>query len=184
MATSATIFYFLQNSSQLSGGNIALAKTFWLTYTILLWFVLPAILISDPRTPNTWKTIYRIFLTNMIVRAIVELLMIYAWFNWRIAYGLTHDILSIALLLILALKNKQSLHNTFYRSTLIVFLLMFIIEIIFVSYMSSNIPDAGSQIYFVPEGKEHSLIISITWVVNFLLTIYLYYFSRTWLNEK
>ena len=183
-AIATSIFYFLQNNAQLLGGNIALAKVIWLAYTILIWFILPAILIAAPQTPNAWKSIYKIFLANMLFRAAFELLMIYVWLNWSTTYGIAHDVFSIALLSWLTLRNRDNLHEIFFSSITAVFLLMFVIEIIFVLYMTSTISEAGSSVYFVPDSSEHSQIIFFTWTVNFFITVYLYYFSRAWTHEK
>jgi hypothetical protein len=184
IAVATIVFYFIQNTSQLSGGNIALAKTIWLAYAILFWFALPTILILDSRTPGVWKLIFQIFLANMLIRAIFELLMLYVWNNWSTDYGVSHDIFSIALLSALAVKNRKYLNNFLFSSTIAVFFLMFVAEIIFVSYMASNITGAGSSVFFVPDSNEHRQIIIVTWVVNILLTIYLYYFSRALIHEK
>ncbi len=183
-AISCITFYFLQNESQLTGGKVALAKAIWLGYTILVWFIIPTILILDARTPVIWKSIYQIFLSNMLLRAIIELLMIYTWLNWDTDYGIAHDVFSIVLLSTLALKNRAYIKDALFNTTLIIFILMFVVEIGFASYMASSIAGAGSSIYFVPDNDEHEKIIFITWIINLLITVYLYFFSRAWLHEK
>lgn len=178
------IFYFLQNTEHLTGGNIAFAKAVWLAYAILFWYVLPTVIIYDSRTPGVWRMIFKIFLANMLFRAVVELLLMYVWHNWSTDYGISHDIFSIVLLLVLAVKNHKSLHEPTFISVIVVLPMMFLVEIYFVEYMTENISEAGGNIFFVPDGSEHSYIIHVTWIVNILLTIYLYYFSRAVIYEK
>lgn len=83
-------FKFLQNKKAFIGGDISTAKSFWLSYTIITWFLAPFIFFSIELHPNL-KFILVLHLISFWIRGIVELFMIYKFFNWSPRYGITHS---------------------------------------------------------------------------------------------
>lgn len=85
-----TIFKKLQNQKELVGGEISTPKSLWLSYTVITWFLAPIIFLMLPIHPNL-MFILVIHLISFWIRGLVELLMIYKWFNWSPRYGITHS---------------------------------------------------------------------------------------------
>ena len=174
----ATCFYFAQNAGRLEGGEIALPKLIWLSYAILFWFCLPALLIVDKRIKPGWRKIYVVFLVNMLIRAVIELLMMYVYRNWSPYYGIAHDVFSIALLGGLLLIYRNELKPDIFFGFALTVVFMFFVEIGFVLYMLANVVERGTTIYFVPDGDGHAGVLRITWLVVLILTAYIFMFKR------
>ena len=183
-AMAAVLFYVVQNRGWLEGGNIALPKLLWLAYAILFWFCLPALIVLDTRTSAVWRRIYAIFLVNMLLRAAVELFMMYVTNSWSPYYGIGHDLFTILLLFTVAAMYRKHLQSGLFLINLFVLVAMFIIEIGFVLYMLYNVSSGEHTVYFVPGEQQHAAVLQISWLVNVLLTIYLYAFSRRWTRGK
>lgn len=180
MGLAALLFYLLQNSGRIQGGDIALPKLLWLAYAILFWFCLPLLIVLDQRTTIIWRRIYAIFLTNMLLRAVLELFMMYVTVSWSPYYGLGHDLFTVVLLLALVGACKKHLQKGLLLSNLYIIIAMFAIEIGFVLYMLLRVSDGEQAIYFVPGDPQHAAVLQVTWVVNLMLTGYLFVFSRRW----
>lgn len=176
----AFVFYVLQNGGSLEGGNIALPKLLWLAYAILFWFFLPALIVLDVRTPPVWRRIYAIFLVNMLLRAVIELFMMYVTSSWNPYYGIGHDLFTILLLSIVVATNGTQLRSGLLLINVFAIVAMFAIEIGFVLYMLLEVSGSGEPVYFVPAEQRHAAVLQTTWLVNILLTVYLYAFSRRW----
>lgn len=182
MAIIAGGFYFVQNSGLLAGGEIALSKLIWLAFAILFWFFIPFLFLIDNRTPVVWQYIFRIFLFNMLLRAIIELYMMYVSNNWNPYYGIVHNVFTITLLIYLVFSSPQNLSSNILFGYAMTLLMMFGVEILFVFYMIFNVTESNTVVYFVPGNDNHFNIIMLTWLVVTLLSIYLLFFSRRWLR--
>ena len=180
----ALLFYVVQNRGWLEGGNIALPKLLWLAYAILFWFCLPALIVLDTRTPAVWRRIYALFLVNMLLRAAVELFMMYVTNSWSPYYGIGHDLFTILLLFTVAGLYRKGLQRGLLLINLIAIVAMFVIEVGFVLYMLLQVSGGEHTVYFVPGDQQHAAVLQITWLVNILLTIYLYAFFRRWTRGK
>lgn len=73
------------------GGEISLQKALWLAYTIGAWFFIPSILWFLPGLSAPLKTVLCLHTAVWWIRGILELFMIYRWFNWSPIYGISHD---------------------------------------------------------------------------------------------
>jgi hypothetical protein len=96
------LFARAQNRSSKLGGAISRPKQLWLAYAIFVWFFLSPILALDPNLPREHRTILGVFSLLMWVRGIAELVMMYWTKSWRPPYGVTHDLLCIAVLIALS----------------------------------------------------------------------------------
>lgn len=179
-AMAALLFYVVQNSGRLEGGNIALPKLLWLAYAILFWFCLPTLIVLDTRTSAVWRRIYAIFLVNMLLRAAIELFMMYVTNSWSPYYGIGHDLFTILLLFTMAAAYRKQLQSGLFLNNLFTIVAMFAVEVGFVLYMLLKVSGGEHTVYFVPGDQQHAAVLQITWLVNILLTIYLYVFSRRW----
>lgn len=180
----AVVFYWLQNSGQLLGGKIALPKLFWLVYAIVLWFLIPGFLVKRKQTPRHWRTVFGWFLINMLLRGVVELYLMYVTVNWSPYYGIAHDLFSIVVLGWLLVFVRHNIHMDCYLGYAAVLITTLMIESVFVMYMINAVSADGHRVYFVPDDASHSVILSFTWVVVLLLSVYLVDFGRRVLSER
>lgn len=183
VALAAFLFFHLQNSGMLPGGLVAPTKIAWLACTILFWYVLPVLLLLDHRMLRTARFACKVLLVNMIVRATIELYLMYATVSWHPWLGIAHDIFSLALMLFV-LRGCWSESTRVYCGFLLVASLMYIPEALFAGYMLRNVTSTGSRTYFVPDDPSHQGIMLATAVCIILLLGYLILFSRSWLNGK
>jgi hypothetical protein len=102
-------FYYRQNVSGQVGGPISVEKILWLNYTLTAWFVVPAFLARHPGLDPALRTIIRCFLASMLVRAAVELPLIYVTFGWSPIYGIAHDVFNIVMIAVLRVAYRDRL---------------------------------------------------------------------------
>ncbi len=177
-------FYFIQNNGLLAGGQIALPKLVWLALAILFWFFMPILFLLDDRVALRWRQVYLIFIINMLLRAIIELFMMYISKNWDPYYGIGHDVFTIVLLGLLLIRTPGNLKDNILFGFTVILLMMFVTEILFVFYMLFQVSGKESVVYFVPGDDSHLGIMIITWIVVTFLAIYLLSFSRRWLRGE
>lgn len=183
----ACLFHYWQNQWMVeTGGAIALSKSFWLFITILYWIVMPIFVIIREDICKPIRQAYTIFLLNMLTRAILELVMMYGTHNWHHMIGVAHDLFSIALLIYFIRKIRNNLEsNTVWLKTLRIMTWMFVVELGFVAYMLQTVTVAGEQIFFVPSGQSHFVILYLTWFINCILISWqLNIFRKGFISKK
>jgi hypothetical protein len=181
---SGVLFHVLQNRLNLIGGAIALAKLLWLGLAILLWLGLPLLLALDGRLSPWLRYAFAFLFVSMAARGIIELWMLYVSKNWSPNYGIAHDLLCMAgLLLCLGLAWQAGEINRHPRMALhgLITTLLFIPEIYFAWYMRRNFhTKGGDAIYFVPDEAKHRRVLRITASVDMMLLLYLPVFLYYW----
>ena len=192
IAIAAVAFHILQNQLALTGGGIAWPKSAWLGCTILFWFVLPALLVSDARLTAAWRAPFIALLALMCLRGVVELWMLYVSHNWSPFYGIGHDLVCLALLWGLALRaaagtvalTQPGLPRTVFVHALATGLL-FIPEMYFAWYMQANFRTQGvDPLYFVPDDAAHARVLALTTAADAAAVLYLPTFLYAWLHGK
>lgn len=181
LSIAAGLFYPYQNSAQAVGGGIALPKLLWLSVVLLCWYVIPYLMFQDWRL-HAARVLHGLFLGNMLLRALIELYMMYGSHNWHPYYGIAHDIFSAVFAVILAQRIRLAWTMArLQRSWFLVVAVMCIVEAGFAYYMLHNVSTHAGVIFFVPAGSGHELILYVTWAVLLALTGYLIALIRNWL---
>lgn len=178
LITVASVFYTIQNQGGLPGGNIALPKLFWLATVIFCWYFIPILLILDQRLIKI-KPYLALFLLNMLLRAIIELVMMYYTNNWHPYYGLGHDVFSILLTLKLASLVRYT--SPTIATYLLAMAALFVIETGFAWYMLQNVHSGHGVVYYVPDGNSHRMVLELTTATVLAMAAYLIFFIRKWL---
>jgi branched-subunit amino acid ABC-type transport system permease component len=113
----AAVFYWRQNAGDAPGGPVSAVKALWLAMTLFWWFVVPYLLLADRRLSRAAHTGLKAFAASMLLRGAVELVMIYALFNWHCYYGIAHDLATGGLLLFFArrITPRDALDRTLRR---------------------------------------------------------------------
>lgn len=177
LALAGSVFYGRQNGAEAIGGGIALPKLLWLAAAILFWYVLPLLFLLDRRLRATHAA-YAIFVGNMLLRAGLELWMMYVTHNWHPYYGIGHDIFSLALCLWLAHRIHPLARLQ--RGFFLVAGAMFLVETFFAGYLLMHLYGTG-PVYFVADDAAHAPVLTLTWVAVCLLAVYLLALVRGWL---
>lgn len=86
----AWVFQYFQNHKKLVGGAISTPKSLWLSYTVISWFLTPILFLFIEVNP-TISLLIKIHLLSFWLRGLVELVMIYKFFNWSPRYGIAHS---------------------------------------------------------------------------------------------
>ncbi len=180
LALAGLVFYDRQNGAGAIGGGIALPKVLWLASAILFWFVLPLLFLLDRRLRITHSA-YGMFLGNMLLRAGIELWMMYVTHNWHPYYGIGHDLFSLALCLWLARRIPHTAPLArLQRGFFLVAAAMFLVETFFAGYLLIHLYSTG-PVYFVADDAGHAPVLRLTWAAVFLLVVYLLGLVRGWL---
>jgi hypothetical protein len=94
----ALVFRRGQNAGRRIGGPISWPKLLWLTYTLAAWFVVPFFFWRSDRLTPARRRAYGAHLLSFSLRGLAELWLIYVTVAWIPPYGITHDLLDMALL--------------------------------------------------------------------------------------
>ena len=183
LSFSALGFYLLQNSGALPGGKIAPVKMARLAFAILFWYVLPALLLLDARLPRLARYACAVLLVNMLSRAVAELFMMYVTNSWHPWMGISHNIFSFVLMLLVAWPVLVA-GDIVYASYLLIAIIMFVPETLFAWYMLTAATPAGVTTFFVPGDPAHQGILILTSLCVASLLVYLFFFARRWLYGR
>ncbi len=93
------LFWRRQNVNKAQGGRISPPKLAWLLYAVFVWFLLCPLVASEAGLHPHLRWVLGGFAAFMWARGGAELYMLYVTRNWRPPYGITHDALSLALVL-------------------------------------------------------------------------------------
>jgi hypothetical protein len=175
VAIQAWCYRLKQNGDNpFTGGPISWPKAFWLSYTILTWFILPLIIIFYPTLSTALRIILIIHLVSWWTRGLLELIMIYKWFNWSPRYGISHDLFHTIVIGFLFYYFRFELISTVFGSIsflAVIYILMLFIstsaEILF-AFMFLKFRteiEARNNIYFASDEAKWNKINKITLVV-------------------
>lgn len=150
------------------GGPISIPKQLWLCYALFAWFVLPASFVLSRDLAAPLRRAYRAHLLFWGARAVIELWMLYVTIGWTPLYGITHDLLAIALLSYWIARTREasapSPWNRLARHWLHAIRLALLPEILFAAWFrQANGGRIG--IYFADESARFAMINRVTLLV-------------------
>lgn len=166
-----------QNSGKMVGGNISLPKSFWLSFTIGTWFFLPFTFYGMDVESGIMNVIH-FHLLSFWTRGVLELFMIYKWFNWSPRYGISHDLFHlIGLITIVYLYwpdqiTRATLLVLFFSGLLIV---STIFETVFAILFFRIRGEEKHKIYFADDSQEWKFVNSLTTIANYICYGYLFF---------
>lgn len=158
------VFGRVQNEGGLVGGDISLAKTLWLNLTILTFLVLPGLWWRDRGVEPAMRRIFGFVFASFLVRAAVELPIIYLTDWWRCSYGIAHDLATVGLIVALVFRTPATMR---WRQRDASALLVMIVALLFVeagfAYAFCSVADPGSGTYFASDAETFRAINRATW---------------------
>jgi len=137
--------------------------------------LLPIFWLTDPTIPKPTKQWLALFLLSMLIRAVVELFMMYVSNNWLHAYGIIHDIFSLLLCLFIAQKllaSRQPMVAYFFYCAI-----LFVLETYFALYLR-DVSSADGSVFFLESGPEHTLVLWITRMAVLVSTVIFFYLLK------
>ncbi len=94
------VFLFVrQNRGPRLGGPISISKGLWLYWTISVWFFLIPFSLSHGDWPDATMWGWGLLSLSFWVRGVAELYMLFVSKNWTPKIGITHDLVTLAVLL-------------------------------------------------------------------------------------
>ncbi|OQW50361.1 MAG: hypothetical protein A4S09_00785 [Proteobacteria bacterium SG_bin7] len=171
-------FHQRQNSSKAwVGGPISWQKSIWLFYTVLTWFLLPFAFLLHSDCPESFKLPLKLHLISWWTRGVLELFMIYRWYNWSPAYGISHDIFHIFLFTSAGLVSgfwSSSLTEGFNLVCLlfglsIIFSTIAELSFAFLFMRTRSREEEKDNVYFASEDPKWIFINRLTGTVLFVL---------------
>lgn len=185
------VFFVLQNSGQVRGGSISVAKTLWLFTVLFYWYMLPAFWWLDSRLPRVVRLVFLLALVNMIVRAIVELPMMYVTDSWLHIYGIMHNVCSIMLSIGIALwlvkvgrdAKEVKPHLLWVVGYFIWSAVLFFIESIFAYYLRM-VTSADGSVFFLPASQSHLIMQNVTIFVVVCVWVSVVFLTGRWYAQS
>ncbi len=161
-------FFNKQNRGEWTGGPISVPKALWLAYTIHAWFFLPLLLLRWPTQSALNLTLWGHTL-SWWSRGIIELSMIFKFYNWSPRYGITHDLLHVAGLTIglVGFLTTTSLTTLSPQEVLVfaflaVTIVMTVFEAAFAFLFRSIRGDADHKIYYADDNPKWRFVNRLT----------------------
>lgn len=101
-AATTALFGWRQNRGGVVGGPISLPKVLWLNLTLTVFFGIPAVIWLDASFSPGVRALWGWLLLSFVLRAVIELYLIYVTIGWKCVYGISHDLFQLVLALALA----------------------------------------------------------------------------------
>ncbi len=173
-------FYFGQNKKENIGGKMAPCKLFWLDYTIMTWFFLPLYFYFSGYTDGVFNVLYALSI-SMWIRGIIELFMLYVTKNWTPPLGITHNIITI--IIVLAMMYLSIMQNPaeliFVISLLISLLLETYYAVAFYKIVKEKTKGDDAIWFASKENPKFAFILKVTTIGNLMVYGALAYFLQS-----
>ncbi|MEI6534907.1 MAG: hypothetical protein WCN98_06170 [Verrucomicrobiaceae bacterium] len=176
-------FGWIQNHRNVVGGAISLPKVLWLNLAIASFLVIPAFLWRDARVISQLRQLYGWFLASFAMRAVIELPVIYFTHSWRCAYGITHDLIMMALVIILSLRMQRmsGINSATKLAGLFAPLLLLVLTCeILNAWLFSRVADPQAGIYYASTSDVFRTINIITRIEVTVIYPLLGYWMLKW----
>lgn len=167
-------FYYRQNFTGQIGGAMSIAKLLWLDYAIIAWFFLPFSFYRSRALAPALRWIYGAHLITFVVRGAIELWLLYVTVAWIPPYGITHDLLVIALITGLLWHSREKLRrlddsaNRAALRFLTSIRVGLLCEIVF-AWLFYQVTEGRIGIYFASRDPIFATINTLTWTAVLIL---------------
>lgn len=152
------------------GGPISLAKTFWLNYALLMFYLVPFFFWRDRGlSPNLRRLFGAIFL-SFAARALVEFWLAFLRRGWRCEYGIAHDAFTFILIAALLWRSPQAGNalDRAARGLAMLVQLTLVIEA-YMAWSFSRLASPADGIYFAADNDHFRSVNQASWVAIMFL---------------
>ncbi|MCB1316750.1 MAG: hypothetical protein KDK34_20615 [Leptospiraceae bacterium] len=161
----APLFGYVQNRKARTGGAISLPKSMWLLFVIGLWILMPGFLGFGPVEDAAFRLVFLTLCGSMLLRGIIELLLCYRLFAWRVSYGVGHDLFQLMLAIVggvLLLWRAEQIDLMPAMPILLITITTLLCELYFVYAFHKTTGGPGQGFYFVSGDERFRTINRLT----------------------
>jgi hypothetical protein len=162
------VFKKRQNKGDIVGGDISTPKSLWLCFAIGAWFFYPFFYFLTPLESSLFHILF-FHLISIWVRGLLELVMIYKWYNWSPRYGIAHNTFHFLGVFILSLFYYDKVASNFSFATFIILVLVsFLFETLFAILFFKVRGEEKHKVYFASDDPKWRFINRLTITANFI----------------
>jgi hypothetical protein len=158
------LFALLQNHLGFTGGPISNAKTLWLSYALQMFLVVPfCFWRCDAYSANVRRIFGAVFL-SFAIRGLIELYILYFTRAWECIYGISHDLFTFALVVVLLKKVSNPSAQDRRALRFVPILLCTLIVECFMAWQFSRLASPADGIYFAADTEHFRLVNLWSWI--------------------
>lgn len=181
LSVASAIFAWRQNHLAVVGGPISMAKTLWLNYMLIAMYIVPFFLWREKTLSPTTRSLFGWLFASFALRAPLELWIIFFTRGWRCAYGITHDVLTVGLLVFLRWKMSPDSARRDSAALRVLTLLQITLFVeMFMAWEFSKLASPAQGIYFAADTPHFRFVNVASWIaVSIGYPAMLYLLSRS-----
>jgi len=165
LSAATALFAWRQNHVGGIGGPISAAKTLWLNYMLVAMYVVPCFMWRDRTLALATRRLFGWVFLSFALRAPIELWIIFFTHAWKCGYGITHDLLTIALIAILRSRMSPDVARRDSDSLRVATLLQVTLLIeMFMAWEFSRLASPAQGIYFAADTPHFRIVNIASWI--------------------
>jgi hypothetical protein len=165
LSAASAVFAWRQNHLEVVGGPISMAKTLWLNYMLIAMYIVPFFLWREKTRAPATRSLFGWLLASFALRAPIELWIIFFTRGWRCAYGITHDLLTVGLLVFLRWKMSPELARRDSAALRVATLLQITLFVeMFMAWEFSKLASPAEGIYFAADTPHFRFVNVASWI--------------------
>jgi hypothetical protein len=142
-----------------------MAKTLWLNYMLISMYIVPFFLWREKTLAPTTRRLFGWLFLSFALRAPIELWIIFFTRGWRCAYGITHDLLTVGLLVFLRRKISPELAQRDSAALRVLNLLQITLFVeMFMAWEFSKLASPAEGIYFAADTPHFRFVNVASWI--------------------
>jgi hypothetical protein len=157
-------FGVLQNHVGFTGGPISVAKTLWLNYALEVFLVVPFCFWRCGSYSPAVRRIFGAVFLSFAIRGLIELYILYFTRAWECIYGISHDLFTFALVLVLLQRVSNVLPADRRALRFVPILLCTLIVECFMAWQFSRLASPNDGIYFAADTEHFRRVNLWSWI--------------------
>jgi len=142
-----------------------MAKTLWLNYMLVAMYVVPFFLWRDKTLAPETRNLFGWLFVSFALRAPIELWIIFFTRGWRCGYGITHDLLTVGLLIFLRWRMSPEMARREYVALRVATLLQITLFVeMFMAWEFSKLASPAEGIYFAADTPHFRFVNVASWI--------------------
>jgi hypothetical protein len=181
LSAASAVFAWRQNHLAVIGGPISVAKTLWLNYMLITMYIVPFFLWREKTLAPATRNLFGCLFVSFALRAPIELWIIFFTRGWRCAYGMTHDLVTLGLMIYLRWRMSPELAWRDVAALRVATLLQISLLVeMFMAWQFSKLASPAEGIYFAADTPHFRLVNVASWIaVDVGYPALLYLLSRS-----
>jgi hypothetical protein len=165
LSAASAVFAWRQNHLAVVGGPISMAKTLWLNYMLIAMYIVPFLLWREKTLAPATRSLFGWLFASFAMRAPIELWIIFFTRGWRCAYGITHDLLTVGLLVFLRWRMSTESAQRESAALRVATLLQITLFVeMFMAWEFSKLASPAEGIYFAGDTPHFRVVNVASWI--------------------